>query len=224
MASSPGLSRRSRSEWHSAPIIRHGRDKPGHDEVGLPRVFAPVTVRRNKGITGANFLHSFANWLANTAPSIALAKSSWVVPTTQTTHIVAIAILFSSVLMVGLRVMGWAGRDQTLKATVAWFATWFWGSLVVLAVTGVILTVAEPPRQLLAISFWLKMSTLATAIAIAVLFLTSINRNAPCWEGAARPRMKVLGIVTFCVWCLVVFLGRFIAFDEQIWGRFSTLH
>ena len=169
-------------------------------------------------------MHAFADWLVNTALSIALAKSSWVVPAMQTTHIVAIAILFSAVLMVGLRVMGWAGRDQTLKATVERFCPWFWGSLVVLAMTGMILMVAEPPRQLLAISFWLKMSTLAIAIAIAVLFRRSIDRNAAYWESAARLRTKVFGIVTFCVWCLVVFLGRFIAFDEQIWGPFSALH
>ena len=169
-------------------------------------------------------MHSFANWLANTAPSIALAKSSWVVPTTQTTHIVAIAILFSSVLMVGLRVMGWAGRDQTLKATVERFGPWFWSSLVILAITGTILIVAEPPRQLLAISFWLKMSILAIAIAIAVLFLRSIDRNVAYWESAARLRTRVFGIGIFSVWCLVVFLGRFIAFDEQIWGPFSTPH
>jgi hypothetical protein len=169
-------------------------------------------------------LHSFANWLVNTTLSVALAKSSWLVPAMQTTHIVAIAILFSSVLMVGLRVMGWAGRDQTLKATVERFCPWFWGSLVVLAITGMILIVTEPPRQLLAISFWLKMSILAIAIAIAVLFLRSIDRNAAYWESAARLRTKVFGIVIFCVWCLVVFLGRFIAFDEQIWGPFSTLH
>ena len=169
-------------------------------------------------------MHSFANWLVNTTLSIALAKSSWVVPAMQTTHIVAIAILFSSVLMVGLRVMGWAGRDQTLKATVEWFCPWFWGSLVILAITGMILIVTEPPRQLLAISFWLKMSILAIAIAIAVLFRRSIDRNAAYWESAARLRTKVFGIGIFCVWCLVVFLARFIAFDEQIWGPFSTPH
>lgn len=167
-------------------------------------------------------MHSFANWLVSTALSVALAKSSWVVPAMQTTHIVAIAILFSSVLMVGLRVMGWAGRDQTLKATVERFRRWFWGSLAILAITGMILIVTEPPRQLLAISFWLKMSILAVAVAIAMLFLRSIDRNAAYWESAARLRTQVFGIGIFCVWCLVVFLGRFIAFDEQIWGPFST--
>jgi len=173
---------------------------------------------------GSEFLHSFANWLVTTTLSVALAKSSWVVPAMQTTHIVAIAILFSSVLMVGLRVMGWAGRDQTLKATVERFGLWFWGSLAILAITGMILIVTEPPRQLLAVSFWLKMSVLAIAVVIVVLFLRSIDRNAAYWESAARLRTRLFGIGIFCVWCLVVFLGRFIAFDEQIWGPFSIPH
>src|SRR5437899_5996476 len=106
-----------------------------------------VAGRGREQIPGAShavieFLHSFADWLVNTTLSVALAKSSWVVPAMQTTHIVAIAILFSAVLMTGLRVMGWAGSDQTLKATVERFRAWIWGSLAVLAMTGIILIVA----------------------------------------------------------------------------------
>jgi len=153
-----------------------------------------------------------------------LAQSSWVVPTVQTVHIVVIAILWSSVLMVGLRVMGWAMPSQPLEATVERFRPWFWGALAVLATTGIILIVTEPPRELMAVSFWLKMLMLAVAVAVALSFLRSIDRNAASWETAPRPLTKVLGIVTFCLWCLVVFLGRFIAYDEQIWGSFSAPH
>jgi len=168
-------------------------------------------------------LHSFANWLAGTPPSVALATTSWVVPATQTVHIVAIAILFSSVLMVGLRVMGWPVRGETPKASVERFGPWFWAALVVLAITGTILIVTEPPRELLTISFWLKMSVLAVGVAIAVLFLRSIHRNADSWKRATGPRRKMMGIITLFVWCLVIVLGRFIAYDEQIWGRLSAL-
>jgi len=169
-------------------------------------------------------LHSFVDWLASTPPSIALAKSSWIVPTTQTVHIVAIAILFSSVLMVGLRLMGWAGRGQTLEGTVARFGPWFWGALIVLALTGTILIVIEPRRELLTISFWLKMSALAVAIAIAVVFLRRIDRKAGYGEDATRPRTKLRRVVSLFVWCLVIFLGRVSAYDSQVWGGFSPLY
>jgi uncharacterized protein DUF6644 len=169
-------------------------------------------------------VHAFANWLVTTPPSIALASASWVVPTMQIIHIVAIAVLFSAVLMVGLRVMGWAGQRQTLQATIGRYRPWFWCALAVLAATGTVLIVAEPPRELLSISFWLKMAALAVAVTIALLFLRSIDRRALYWEGAVQSRTRVLGIISFGVWCLVVFLGRFIAYDEQIWGGLAALH
>jgi hypothetical protein len=142
----------------------------------------------------------------------------------QTIHIVAIAVLFSSVLMVGLRVIGWAAQSQALKVTVGWYRRWFWGSLVVLAATGAVLILIEPPRELLAVSFWVKMSALGVAVALAILFLSSIDRHAARWEETTPPRAKALVIISFGAWCLVVFFGRFIAYDEQIWTTFSALY
>ncbi len=169
-------------------------------------------------------MHSFADWLVNTPLSVTLASVSWVVPAMQTIHIVAIAVLFSSVLMVGLRVMGWAAQNQALKLTVGWYRRWFWGSLAVLAATGAILIIVEPPRELLAISFWVKMSALAVAVALAILFLSSVDRRAASWEQTTTTPAKALVIVSVAAWCLVVFFGRFIAYDEQIWTAFSALY
>jgi len=131
---------------------------------------------------------AFAEWLASTPPSIMLAQSSWVVPTVQTVHIVVIAILWSSVLMVGLRVMGWAAPSQPLEATVERFRPWFWGALAVLATTGIILIVTEPPRELMAVSFWLKMLMLAVAVAVALLGRIFVEgRQAASWWRSRVP-------------------------------------
>lgn len=174
-------------------------------------------------------MHSFAQWLAGTTLSVLLAQTSWIVPTAQTIHIVAIALLFSAVLMVALQVIGAIAPRQPLGATVARFRASFWWALIVLAATGAILIVTEPPRELTAVSFWMKMAALAVGIAIAVMFLRSVDRDPAGWEGGeARSReaatRRVLGIVSLAVWCAVVFLGRFIAYDEQIWGGLSGLH
>jgi len=175
-------------------------------------------------------LHSFAQWLAGTRLSVLFAQTSWLVPTAQTIHIVAIALLFSAVLMVTLRVVGVIAPSQPLAATVARFRAWFWGALVALAATGAVLIVTEPPRELTAVSFWLKMGALAIGIAITVAFLRSVDRDPASWDISRQgtPRLaaarRTLGVVTLAVWCAVVFLGRFIAYDEQIWGALSGLH
>ena len=58
---------------------------------------------------------------------------SWVVPTVQSVHILAIAIVMSSIAMLDLRLAGFIGRDAIdAGAHQARFYPWIWGALVVL--------------------------------------------------------------------------------------------
>ncbi|MEQ1730862.1 MAG: hypothetical protein ABL982_21035, partial [Vicinamibacterales bacterium] len=101
-------------------------------------------------------MSQFAAWLSQTSLSLTIQVHAWVIPTVQSVHIVAIGVVLTSVLMIGLRVLGWAGRDQTLAATTARFGPWMTWALVVLLVTGVVMVIGEPVRELLAFSFWFK--------------------------------------------------------------------
>jgi heme A synthase len=149
----------------------------------------------------------FAEWLAQTAPSLAIQNHEWVIPTIQSVHILAICAFVGSALMIDLRVLGWAWRDQSLPETTARFGPWVWGALGVLLVTGALMIVGEPPRELLAISFWMKMALVAIAAAAHAML-------------ARRPG-KPLAAVTFLVVVGVIVLGRLIAYD-YVWGSWST--
>ena len=52
----------------------------------------------------------FADWLADTPLSKTLQDHSWVVPTSQSIHILAVSIVFGSACMVNLRLLG-VGRS-----------------------------------------------------------------------------------------------------------------
>ena len=170
-------------------------------------------------------MREFVQWLGATPISLAISQTSWVIPFVQTIHILGIAVILSSVLMIDLRVLGYAGRSQTLRQTLNRFGPWFWGALIALALTGAIMIIAEPIRQLMSISFWCKMAVLAIGVTVAAGFINSLNRNEAYWQesAAVRTRTKALGVATMLVWCAVLFLGRFIAYDPQIWGRLSPL-
>ena len=45
-------------------------------------------------------------WIAQTPLSVALSQNSWVTPTVQSIHILAIAVTFGSALMINLRILG----------------------------------------------------------------------------------------------------------------------
>ncbi len=165
---------------------------------------------------------AFANWLSRTALSVVIQSHDWVIPTIQSIHIAAIGIALASVFMMALRVLGRAGRDQSLAQVTARFGPALAGALVVLLATGLVMVVGEPARELLAFSFWLKMTLVALATASAAAFLAGVRRNAGHWEQslAHRPGIQSAAIATLLLWACIVILGRLIAYDH-VWGSWS---
>jgi len=148
----------------------------------------------------------FAGWLAATQASVWIASHDWVIPTIQSIHIVAISVALVSAFMIGFRVLGWTGSDQTPVETMDRFWPWLAASLVVLLATGALMVVGEPARELLAFSFWLKMGLVVIATGLT------------WWVG--KSQIKALTFVTLLVWVGIIFLGRLIAYDH-IWGSWS---
>lgn len=168
-------------------------------------------------------MREFAAWLATTAPSVFIQEhNAWTIPTIQSIHIVGIAMVMGSVLMIDLRILGWAGGDQTLRQTAGRFGPWLTGSLWLLLVTGILMVVGEPVRELVTFSFWLKMALVAIGALIAVAFLRAVQRHEQRWEDilAHRTSLKALAIAVFLVWASIIVLGRLIAYDH-VWGAWS---
>ncbi len=168
-------------------------------------------------------IQQFAEWLAQTSLStLIVAHGDWAIPTLQSVHIVAIGLVLASVLMIDLRVLGWAGHDQTLRQTTNRFGPWLSAALLVLLVTGFLMVVGEPLRELVNLSFWLKMFLVVIGTLIAVIFQITLRNNEQHWEETLvhRRRTKSLAVVTLLVWVGIVILGRLIAYD-YVWGSWS---
>ena len=168
-------------------------------------------------------MNQFALWLASTPPSVFIQEhNAWAIPAIQSVHIVGIALVMGSVLMIDLRILGWAWTDQTLRQTTNRFGPWLTGSLWLLLVTGLLMVIGEPVRELVTFSFWLKMALVAAGTVVAVAFQRALRRHDEQWAGTVvrRPSIKVMAVVTFLVWTCVIVLGRLIAYDH-VWGSWS---
>jgi hypothetical protein len=190
-----------------------------------------LTTRSERYVLASGFqfhqdgvVNHFAEWLSQTSLSLTIQVHEWVIPTLQSIHIVAIGVVLGSVFMIDLRLLGWAGRDQTLGQTTARFGPWLSWALGLLLVTGAGMIVGEPIRELLAFSFWLKMGLVVVGTAVALVFQRSVRRHAGQWETSLvdRGSIKALAVVTFLAWVCVVVLGRLIAYDH-VWGAWSMV-
>jgi hypothetical protein len=142
-------------------------------------------------------LDRFCSWLEQTPLSQAIQSTSWVVPAVQTIHILAIAAVMSSVLMLDLRLLGVVGTDQPLARVTSRFRPVIWWTLPILLATGAVMIIGEPARSLANSVFQLKMLLLLAAIAVTAAF-----HKGP----------RIVAVLSLALWIGIVFAGRWIAY------------
>ena len=168
-------------------------------------------------------MNDFAVWLSTTFPSVFIQNHEvWMIPVIQSLHIIGIGVAVGSALMMTLRVLGWMGMDQTVLASQRRFGPWLTGALCLLLASGGLLIVAEPVRELVTLSFWLKMVFVAVLTALAAAFQVSVRQNDQQWEQALvrRRSVRLTALLIFLVLGCIILLGRLIAYDH-IWGHLS---
>jgi hypothetical protein len=159
-------------------------------------------------------MENFAEWLGTTEVSEAFKNASWFVPVVQSAHIMAIAIVFSSVLMICLRIWGWTGATQTLPDTARRYLPWIWGGAICLFLTGCLMIVTEPDRELYNPTFWTKMALVVVGLIVTAFFQRVVHRNADTWDGQPRDRMilRIAAAFSLFVWVAIIICGRLIAY------------
>ena len=159
-------------------------------------------------------LNQICQWIDHTALSQAIQATKWVVPTVQTVHILAIAVVASSALMIDLRLIGVFWANRPMNAVSSRFLPLVWWPLLILLATGAIMITAEPARSLKNPAFQLKMVLLIAALIVTGLFQFLQRRNAAFGDLHAGPRAAaaMLAIVSMLLWCSIIFAGRWIAY------------
>jgi hypothetical protein len=162
----------------------------------------------------------FADWLADTTLSKTLQNLPWVVPTSQSLHILAVSIVFSSACMINLRLMGVGRSGRSVSQLSATLIPWMWRALAVLLFTGLIQTVTEPVRQFVTPMFWAKMMMIIVVATMTAVYAKAVRRNAPLWDAAAsRPApAKAFAILSTLLWLAIIFCGRFIGYTWSFYA------
>jgi uncharacterized protein DUF6644 len=159
-------------------------------------------------------LNEICRWIEQTALSQSIQAAGWVVPTVQTIHILAIAMVASSALMIDLRLIGLFWANRPMKAVSARFVPLIWWTLTVLLATGIVMIIAEPARSLKNPAFQLKMTLLVAALTVTLLFQFFERRNPAFGDPASGPRMAAaaIAVASMLLWSSIIFAGRWIAY------------
>jgi hypothetical protein len=164
-------------------------------------------------------LSHFATWLSNTPVSLFIQNELWIIPAVQCAHILAIAVVLSSVAMINLRILGFAGRDTSLAQTAHRHLPWIWSALVVLAITGITLVTGEPERSIVNPSFQLKMALLLVAMICTVAFQLSVYGPGQLPRPGSDRLLKIAGVAVLLLWFAIAVAGRWIAYTTLSYGQ-----
>lgn len=142
-------------------------------------------------------LQELSERLYDSAPSAFVRDVEWLIPTIQSVHILAIAVVLASTLVVALRLVGALATDAPREAVLARYTPWLGGALLVLLATGLLLILSEPDRTLTNDLFWLKMGLVLVAFGFTRLLA----------KGSAA-----FAVIAFGLWIAIVACGRWIAY------------
>ncbi|HTW75238.1 MAG TPA: hypothetical protein VMD56_10015 [Steroidobacteraceae bacterium] len=159
-------------------------------------------------------MQHLSDWLAATWLSQRFARSNWFVPAVQSVHILAIALVLALLFTLHLRLLGVTRGGPPPPRLAAGYLPWVWRGLGVLLITGVLLTITEPARELLDICFRVKMLLVLTLVALTGVLQAGWRRSPDYWNASRRRRHLggaiAIGSLLLCV-CIVV-AGRLIAY------------
>ena len=139
----------------------------------------------------ATSVQAFSDWLAATPLSLLIQDVSWIIPTVQSIHIMAITVVIGAAIMTNLKMIGVIGRGQPTATYVGRFLPWIWPTLVVLLLSGSILIIAEPGRSLQNPSFILKMSLLVVAMVVTAATQIPVGKDAGYWEASSGRKLEI---------------------------------
>jgi len=165
---------------------------------------------------GLHSLDDFCNWLGATSSSQTIQTVGWIIPAVQTVHILAVAAVVSSALMLDLRLLGLRGIDQPLATVARRFLPFIWWPLPVLLVSGALLITAEPARSLENPMFILKMGLLLAAASVTLACQLPLRRNPGFWDLSAARKWtaRLIAVASMPLWVGIIFAGRWIAYVQ----------
>ncbi len=149
-------------------------------------------------------------WLGHTPMGLAIRHFTWGVAIVEMIHLLALAALGGSILIVDLRLWGIGLRRQSPSHLAKELAPIFLGSLIVILISGVLILSAEPMKCYYSDAFRLKMLLLLLAISFHFTLHSKAVKSASgqihsIWSRSAAA-------LSLALWLAVGLAGRAIGF------------
>ena len=152
----------------------------------------------------------FFEWCEDSALGQAVSQSLWAFPVIEAVHLLGLALLGGSLLIVDLRMFGVGLKRQGIAELASRARPWLIGAIVLMVSTGSLLFFSEAVKAYYSRSFRVKMTTLPIALVYTFVVRERVVRDESLdtsW------RSRIIGGVSIALWLTVAAAGRWIGFS-----------
>jgi hypothetical protein len=127
----------------------------------------------------------------------------WAYPLIEILHIAGLLLVFGSILILNLRLMGLALKSESPKQMALGLAPLMWVGLVIQFISGPLLFITSSAKFYASGAFRLKL----TALIVALIFHFTVVRKQALRDDFQQGSARVVGAVSMLIWLVVVFAG-----------------
>lgn len=138
----------------------------------------------------------------------------WLFPIVETVHVIFLALVFGSIAMVDMRLLGLTSRDSLVSRLSREVLPWTWIAFILAATSGTMLFMSKAQSYFYNREFDLKFLFMFLAGINMIVFHFGIYRKVGSWDSTIpTPNgARVAGAVSLLCWSLVIVFGRWIGF------------
>jgi hypothetical protein len=143
--------------------------------------------------------------------------SLWLFPAVNIVHLVGIALLFGSVVVLDLRLLG-LSRGLSVRRLAGHVLPWSAASFLLIVPSGLMMFVAHASDFISSPVFALKMCLIMAAGINAAIFHAVALRTADVWDSEDMRKLppptsaRLTGAVSLLIWISVIACGRLLAY------------
>lgn len=151
--------------------------------------------------------------IEGTALAVAMRQSLWLYPIVEIVHLAGIALLFGSIAILDLRLLG-LSRDVPVRRLAAHVLPWTATSFLLIVPSGLAMFAAHASDFIASPVFALKVGLIFAAAVNAAVFHAGAMRGVSDWDAhRAPPRAARLAAgLSLLLWLSVIACGRLLAY------------
>jgi hypothetical protein len=159
-------------------------------------------------------VNAMLEWLQATSVAVQIRDGLYSFPVLESIHVVGLALVFGTIAILDLRLLGVASLDRPVSRILADLLKWTWAAFAVTAVSGGLMFMTNAVVYFNNSYFRAKMILLVLAAVNMAVFELTARKTIREWDGApATPRAaKVAATVSLIIWVGVIVTGRVIGF------------